>query len=502
MYTSYFGLTEKPFNVTPDPRFFYTNPLYQEAYATLLHGIRERKGFVVLTGEVGTGKTTLLRRLMNNLEATVRFVFIYNTTLTFEELLSYACDELGLDVKDDGRLRKIQALNEFLIEQLRKGGTGVLLIDEAQNLGEEVLESLRLLSNLETRSEKLLQIVLVGQPELESKLDQPQLRQVKQRVVVRCRLDRLKDREVGPFISYRLRAAGYNGRTLFTPDAIDQIAYYSRGIPRVINIIADNALMIAYATSQKKVSADIIREVGDDLRLEPEVQDTEVHAPTAGTESKNGKDEGPQPLAHETLQRKSMRLARVGAGTPSRELLAELKPISQEKERTFQEIPTERMVFRIADPGEGRNKPITIPREGLRVFSKIDGFRDVHTIAKSLRLACAYTANVIDSLHRSGLVEVVPSLTKATPEAVSPRFFDITTSALTEAMGPMAPVVVRDQITTLGESPEAFPKTRIKELVELVSREVLNEILKIRFQQRMSEEIHSLNMLSPILVRR
>ncbi len=267
MYNDYFGFREKPFNVTPDPRYFYTNPIYQEAYASLLYGIRERKGFIVLTGEVGTGKTTLLRRLMNSPEENIRLVFFYNTTLSFEELVSFACDELGLLVKGTGRLQKIQALNEFLIAQSKKGGTVVLLVDEAQNLTDDVLENLRLLSNLETASEKLLQIVLVGQTELDAKLAQPQLRQIKQRVALHCRLDRLKEREVGPFINYRLRMAGYEGENLFPDDAVREVASYSNGIPRLINIICDNALLIGYATSAKKISGDMIREVAGDLQL-------------------------------------------------------------------------------------------------------------------------------------------------------------------------------------------------------------------------------------------
>jgi general secretion pathway protein A len=268
MYIDYFGFQEKPFSVTPDPRFFYTNPSYQEAYASLLSGVHERRGFIVLTGEIGTGKTTLLRRLMENMEPNVRFVFFYNTTLTFEELLDFICDELGLTIKGAGRLQKIQMLNQFLMEQLLREGTVVLLIDEAQNLGEEVLENLRLLSNLETAAEKLLQIVLVGQPELETKLNQPELRQLKQRIAIQCRLERLDDEEVGPFITYRLNAVGYKRQQLFLPEAIQEVAYYSKGFPRLINILCDNALLIAYATSQKRITADIIREAAGDLRLE------------------------------------------------------------------------------------------------------------------------------------------------------------------------------------------------------------------------------------------
>jgi general secretion pathway protein A len=281
MYVNHFGFREKPFNVTPDPRFVYMNPAYQEAYANLLAGIRERKGFIVLTGEVGTGKTTLLRMLMRNLEATVRFVYFYNTTLSFEELLTFACEELRLEVGSGGRLKKIQALNDFLIEQLRRGGTGALLIDEAQHLSEHVLENLRLLSNLETGTEKLLQIVLVGQPELEAKLAQPSLRQLKQRVSALCRIDRLKDREIQPYIHFRLESVGYAGKELFDKTAIQAIARYSNGIPRLINILCDNALTIAYATTRRAVSGDIIEEVATDLRLaEPVVAPAPVAVAT------------------------------------------------------------------------------------------------------------------------------------------------------------------------------------------------------------------------------
>lgn len=268
MYAAYFGCREQPFRITPDPRFFYANEGYEEAYANLLYGIRERKGFIVLTGEVGTGKTTLLRRLMDELDKSVHFVFFYNTKLTFEEMLDFICQDFGLSVVSSAsRLQKIQALNDFLLALLMEGGTGVLLIDEAQNLNDEVLESLRLLSNLETAREKLLQIVLVGQPELYRKLTQPQLRQLKQRVVIWCTLGALSDHEVGAFITYRLRLAGCERLDVFSPEAIQRIAFYAKGTPRLINVICDNALLIAYATAQRQVSADIIEEVAADLGL-------------------------------------------------------------------------------------------------------------------------------------------------------------------------------------------------------------------------------------------
>jgi general secretion pathway protein A len=170
LYAAHFGLREAPFRATPDPRFFYSNPVYREAYATLLYGVLQRKGFIALTGEVGTGKTTLLRRLMDELGPPVRFVLFYNTTLTFDETIEFICGELALPVDGLSRVQRLQRLNDLLIAEAQKGGNVVLLIDEAQNLGADVLENLRLISNLETSTEKLLQIVLVGQPELDAKL--------------------------------------------------------------------------------------------------------------------------------------------------------------------------------------------------------------------------------------------------------------------------------------------------------------------------------------------
>jgi general secretion pathway protein A len=272
MYNRYFGLLESPFSVTPDPRFFYTNPVYLETYAALRYGIEAKKGFIVVTGEVGTGKTTLLRKLLRTFETTVHSIFIFNTYVNFPELLQVTLRDLGLAPKDASKITMLEELNGYLIEQLKQDHTVAMLIDEAQNLSVETLENLRLLSNLETDQEKLLQIVLMGQPELEAKLDQPKLRQLKQRVAVRCRLGPLEDDEVGPYIDFRLRTAGYEGKGLFHRDAVQQIAFYSKGIPRLMNIICDNALLIAYAESRKIVPVDIIKQVARDLRIGPEVQ--------------------------------------------------------------------------------------------------------------------------------------------------------------------------------------------------------------------------------------
>jgi general secretion pathway protein A len=276
MYNTYFGFRESPFSVTPDPRFLYSNPVYEEAFATLRYGIEAKKGFIVITGEVGTGKTTLLRKLMRNLDGTVHSVFVFNTHLSFPELLEVILHDLGLAAPDATKVGMLRELNDYFIKQLKQGHTIAMLIDEAQNLTDEALENLRLLSNLETDQEKLMQIVLMGQPELEVKLDQPGLRQLKQRVALRCRLTPLKAEEVSAYIEFRLRIAGYQGKELFHPDAVQQIAFYSNGIPRLINIICDNALLCAYARSQKIASADIIGEVARDIRVVSEIEKSEV----------------------------------------------------------------------------------------------------------------------------------------------------------------------------------------------------------------------------------
>jgi len=315
MYNSYFGFSESPFSVTPDPRFFYTNPIYEEAYATLRYGIEAKKGFIVITGEVGTGKTTLLRKLLRNIEDTVHSVFIFNTDLSFPELLQITLHDLGLAPKEASKVTLLLELNDYLIKQLKQGHTVAMLIDEAQNLSDDALENLRLLSNLETDQEKLLQIVLMGQPELEAKLDQPNLRQLKQRVALQCRLAPLKDEEVGPYIDFRLRAVGYEDKDLFHPDAIQQIAFYSKGIPRLMNIICDNALLNVYARSQKIVSADTIKEVARDLRVGSEVQVTKGEPTPAVFVSKTGSETLIREAANDVPKHKVRRMVRAGVGT-------------------------------------------------------------------------------------------------------------------------------------------------------------------------------------------
>jgi general secretion pathway protein A len=303
MYDQHFGFLEPPFSVTPDPRFCYTNSVYQEAFATLRYGIETRKGFIVITGEAGTGKTTLLRKFMRNVESTVHTAFIFNPHVDLNELLRLILHDLGIESSTEDRLTMMAQLNEYLIEQLRKDHVVSLLIDEAQNLSDEMLEELRLLSNLETDREKLIQIVLMGQPELERSLDRRQLRQLKQRVAMRCRLTALGNDEVGLYIEARLQVAGYSGKGLFDAEAVKKVAAYSKGVPRLINVLCDNALLIAYAGSKTKVGGEIIDEAARDLQLEHPVKAKTTAAATSFVIPDKRADWAQAPLskAHEDL---------------------------------------------------------------------------------------------------------------------------------------------------------------------------------------------------------
>ena len=265
MYCEFYQMTERPFAVTPDPKCLYLNARYREALAALHYGITQRKGFITLIGEAGTGKTTLLKRLLEDFDPKTRSVFIFNTHVTFEEILEYLFAEFDLPVHNGKKLYMLQRLNTFLLEELRGGGNVALLIDEAQDLDYSVLEDLRLLSNLETAKEKILQIVLSGQPELGEKLGNPNLRQLRQRIAVSCRLLPLSRDEISEYIQYRLQAVGCSDLKLFSRDAEDQIYHFSRGIPRLINVVCDNALVIGYALGKKRIGGDVIAEAAADL---------------------------------------------------------------------------------------------------------------------------------------------------------------------------------------------------------------------------------------------
>jgi general secretion pathway protein A len=259
MYESFYGLREKPFNLTPDPRFLYLSKKHKEAFAHLLYGIRNRSGFVEITGEIGTGKTTICRTLLDQAEPEVEIAFIFNPYLSATELLRAINEDFGIKSSAVTKKELIDELNAHLLERRKQGKNCVLLIDEAQNLSTPVLEQIRLLSNLETDTEKLIQIILVGQPELQEMLSSTELRQLNQRITARYHLKPLDYNEMVQYIWHRITKAGGRGKIRFTPRALREIYKYSRGIPRLINAVCDRALLIGYTRETKKIDHAIIK---------------------------------------------------------------------------------------------------------------------------------------------------------------------------------------------------------------------------------------------------
>jgi general secretion pathway protein A len=402
-FESYFGFRETPFGVTPDPRFFYSHPLYLEGLAALVYGIKAKKGLMLLTGEVGTGKTILLRKLMRQLE-TVHFVFISSSHITSYGLIELMIQDLGLGNKEKNRLDMIHELNAYLLQQLKKAQTVALLIDEGQNLSDDALEGLCSLSNLETEEEKLLQIVLVGQPELATRLSKSSFRRIKQRIAIHHRLQPLQTiGEVDDYIRHRLRVVGYDGPEIFNKEAIEAVWYYSAGTPRLINIICDSALAMTSQTFKKKVSAYMVMKAASALLLERGHEAPKLGVPESAR-----------------------------AKIPAR--IHQKRPESNGTESL---------------PGE---YPVKRPIVYLRPADEV-------------------------------------SLAQAEPAIVSAQFFDYMTRIATAAMGPMAHLVLRDQIAALGESRDAFPQFKLRHLIDLVSREILNETMRSRFQTMMFQEM-------------
>ena len=269
MYEAFFGFNRAPFDLSPDPYFLFRTPAHSEGFACIYYGVTRRKGFAVLTGEVGTGKTVLTRMLLQVLMRTnVASAYVFNPTLTRDDFLRYILDDLGIPVRS-AKSEMLHDLNKFLIERHRSNFTTALIVDEAHLLQSDVLEEIRLLTNLETTTQKLLQIVLVGQPELDSLLDSPRLRQLKQRVAVRCSLLPLTAEQTRTYVKYRIQRAGpkIQADALFPEDTLTLIARYSGGIPRVINNICENGLISSFARQKKSVTPDVIEEVAADLRL-------------------------------------------------------------------------------------------------------------------------------------------------------------------------------------------------------------------------------------------
>ncbi|MDP8259669.1 MAG: AAA family ATPase [Candidatus Gygaella obscura] len=266
MYTQYYSLKERPFNVTSDPSFFFLSTSHKEALAALIYGIKERKGILCLTGEVGTGKTTICKALVKQLDESVKSAFILNPDFSNLQLIGLILSDFGINAKKKDKLSMINELNKFLLNLAKENKNAVLIVDESQNLKPKQLEQIRLLSNLETEKQKLLQIVLVGQPELTEKLNLTSLRQLDQRIMVHYDVKPLEKVDVAAYIHHRLKKAGCLSNVEFDDMSINEIFNYSFGIPRVINIICDLALLAGFVRDTKKISAEIIKEVYNEFK--------------------------------------------------------------------------------------------------------------------------------------------------------------------------------------------------------------------------------------------
>ena len=394
-YREHFGLKQEPFNITADPAFLYLSRSHREALAQLSYGIKARKGFVVLTGEVGTGKTTLINGLLDELDSDTRTALIFSHIANPFDLLRYTCNEFGLRSPQHSRddfYEYLALLNDYLFESYRTGKNCALIIDEAQNLSSEVLESVRLLSNFETSKDKLLQILLVGQPELSTRLNSQELRQLKQRVTVRYHLRALTLKECQAYISSRLQVAG-GDPMLFTSKAVEVIYACSAGIPRVINVICDGALMTAYSLRKTYIDDSLIRQVTEDLQI------------------------GGTVFSGESLSRST------------NETLAPMANVRPQPQEVSKPIPQQPPIVKVEESAG----------------------------------------------TRSGIV----------PRIV----FDELSVILIDAMGPMASIVLKDRVASLGESLDRFPENKLNTLIELVSDEILDPSMRQDFQQHVQERV-------------
>ncbi|MDD5477008.1 MAG: tRNA (adenosine(37)-N6)-threonylcarbamoyltransferase complex ATPase subunit type 1 TsaE [Candidatus Omnitrophica bacterium] len=267
MYCKYYGLKERPFNVTSDPAFFFSSKKHKEAISHLLYGVSQRKGIIVLTGEIGTGKTTICRFFLNQVGKNVKTAFILNPTFSEVQLLESIIRDFGINTKDKTKLGMVLELNNFLLRESAAGNNLVLIVDEAQNLKPGLLEQIRLLSNLETEKDKLLQVILVGQPELNQRLNLYDLRQLRQRIMVRYHIGPLDNAEISSYINWRLEIAGADNRPQieFSAEAVDMISRFSGGTPRLINMICDRALLAGFVSETSQIDFNIIKKCVEEL---------------------------------------------------------------------------------------------------------------------------------------------------------------------------------------------------------------------------------------------
>ncbi len=308
MYNEFYGLVRSPFEMTPDPSFLYLGEAHREGLATLVYAVNSGKGFVMLTGEVGTGKTTLLHALLGQLDSNTNSAFIFNPRLDPMGFFRVLFEELGVGPPCESKAEYLLALNHYLIEKLAANERVLLIVDEAQNLSAEMLEEIRLLSNLETPTSKLIQIMLVGQPELQALIDRPELRQLRQRIALRHRLRPFNEAEVSEYVDDRLAKAGYTGRGIFDKKALRELYRITEGTPRLINNICDGALLLGYARQETSVGANAILEVAHDLGLagKDEVEAADAYSSSDAGARKPGEAKTPK----RRLRRRLLRFRR------------------------------------------------------------------------------------------------------------------------------------------------------------------------------------------------
>lgn len=504
----HFGLNREPFKITPDPSFLYLSPSHQQALARLLYCIDARKGFIVLTGEVGTGKTTLIHTLVKELQKREnQTTLIFNAISQSKELLRDVCEDLGFTAFQENRHNihtYLRLLNQLLIECYRQGKSVNLIIDEAQTLSPKVLESIRLMSNCETSEDKLLQIVMAGQPELAVRLNLPSLRQLKQRVVLYHHLKPLSFAECAEYISRRIETAG-GAEPIFSSEALQTIYSSSGGIPRLINILCDNGMLAAYCAGEKKVSSDIIRQVAEDRSLA-----------SAAEEAARAKASGILPRRRIPVERQEDGDAKDAVEAPAVSPLNEptallLDGDSDRLTALIDRLETERQARISVDlVPEAFSGTLHGPETGLSYeapepfndavldapASAVDSAVEIQTRSGVLAEDVAAEPIVIEERLRpdtqSAAETSEPQAEMPRAETISPAdvlsvdFLEEMIASLTEAMGPMASLVVWDQVSALGEKFDAFPKARLPELVESASREILEDSLRSRFQQIMS----------------
>lgn len=290
MYESYFGLTVKPFELVPNPRFLFNSRSHKKAISYLKYGLQERAGFILLTGEVGSGKTTIVRDLINNLDADMVLAMVYNTRATARQMLSMINEDFGLEVdgKDKDKVALLRDLNDHLVDLHAEQKRPVIIIDEAQNLSPAVLEEIRLLSNLEADNFKLVQIVLVGQPELQKVITRPELRQLRQRISVHCHLEPLTREETEAYVYHRLAMAGNRNALRWQEGTFDTLYGYSAGIPRLINVFCDFVLLAAFVEETRDISLEMLEEVIGDVSWDRQVEAARLHQALAGGEGAVG----------------------------------------------------------------------------------------------------------------------------------------------------------------------------------------------------------------------